>query len=76
MKLEYAIMEWLWDVGSLRVNLPGNKEELSTGMYAEVVVLLSKLGKDGWEVCSCVSGSNWLFWTLKRNSTGGPSEDR
>jgi len=76
-KLEYAVLEWLWDTGSIRVNLPGNKEELSEGTYAEIVATLSKLGKEGWEVCSCVAGSNWLFWTLKRAFVGNSSpEDR
>ena len=72
-KLEYATMEWLWDIGSLRVNFPDNKEELAKGMYPEVVNLLGKLGKDNWEVCACVAGSNWLFWTLKRPFTGNSS---
>ncbi len=76
-KLEYATLEWLWDVGSLRVNLPGNLEELSNGMYPEVVAVLTKLGKEGWEVCACVSNANWLFWTLKRVVSGNASpEDR
>ena len=72
-KLEYATLEWLWDAKSLRINLPGNKEELSEGTYGEVVILLTKLGREGWDVCACVSGGNWLFWTLKRNVVGSES---
>ncbi len=76
-KLEYATLEWLWDKDSIRINLPGNKEELHTGTYAEVVNSLTKLGKEQWEVCTCTSGGNWLFWTLKRTVSGrSDSDDR
>ena len=70
-KMEFATLEWLWDTNSLRLNLPGNREELSTGSYAEVVTLLSRLGSQGWDVATCTSGGNWLFWTLKRSAHSG-----
>jgi hypothetical protein len=63
---EYATLEWLWDISSLRVNLPDGTEVKQQGSYAEVVVMLSGLGRQGWEVVACVSAGNWLFWTLKR----------
>ena len=63
---EYATVEWLWDGGHFRVNLPGNREKKSSGSYNELVILLGELGREGWDVASCVSGGNWLFWTLKR----------
>ncbi|WP_375559052.1 hypothetical protein ACE193_15075 [Bernardetia sp. OM2101] len=65
-KWEYATLEWLWDSHGLRYNLPNGSEEKSTGSYAEVVKTLSKLGAQGWEVVTCTSEANWLFWTLKR----------
>ena len=65
---EYATVEWLWDSGNFRANLPGNQEKKSSGSYNELVMLLNDLGKDGWEVASCASGGNWLFWTLKRTA--------
>ncbi len=67
---EYAVVEWLWDVNSLRVNLPGGAEEKLTGSYAEVVSTLTSLGREGWEVVGCVAAGNWLFWTLKRQTSG------
>ncbi|MFZ5553284.1 MAG: hypothetical protein ACOZCO_09230 [Bacteroidota bacterium] len=63
---EFATVEWLWDSGSFRVNLPGNSEKKSSGSYPELVNLLNELGKDGWSVASACSGGNWLFWTLQR----------
>jgi hypothetical protein len=69
---EYAVVEWLWDVNSLRVNLPGGAEERLAGSYAEVVATLTRLGGEGWEVASCVAAGNWLFWTLKRHAAGQP----
>ncbi len=66
MSIEYAILEWLWEDSSIRVNLPGNEEKLYQGSYMELVELLNRLGKDGWEVCTCTSGSNWILWTLKK----------
>lgn len=74
-RLEYATLEWLWNAESIRINYPGNKEELSTGSYAEVVNTLTKMGKEEWEVCSCTSGGNWLFWTLKRSISAGSEVD-
>jgi hypothetical protein len=71
MQWEYATLEWLWDSNSIRVNLPGGEEKMSSGSYKEVVDTLTELGKSNWEVASCVSGGNWLFWTLKRNITSG-----
>lgn len=65
-KYEYATMEWLWDSGAIRVNLPGT-EKSGKGMYPEIVNMLGQLGSEGWDVCACVSGGNWLFWTLKRS---------
>ena len=65
---EYATLEWLWDVSSIRVNLPNGTEIKQQGSYAEVVVVLSGLGREGWEVAACTSAGNWLFWTLKRGA--------
>ena len=65
---EYATLEWLWDVSSIRVNLPDGTEVKQQGSYAEVVVVLSGLGREGWEVTTCTSAGNWLFWTLKRGA--------
>ncbi len=67
---EYAVVEWLWDVNGLRVNLPDGSEEKLTGSYAEVVSTLTSLGREGWEVAGCVAAGNWLFWTLKRQAVG------
>jgi hypothetical protein len=67
---EYAVVEWLWDVNSLRVNLPGGAEEKLNGSYVEVVSTLTSLGREGWEVVGCVAAGNWLFWTLKRQAAG------
>ena len=65
-QIEYATMEWLWDAGEIRVDLPTGLEK-SNGMYPEVVQVLNKLGAGGWEVCACVANANWLFWTLTRS---------
>ena len=65
---QYATVEWLWDTHALRTNLPGGQEAASQGTYAEVVETLNQLGSDGWEVATCVSNANWLFWTLKRQT--------
>jgi hypothetical protein len=67
-RYEYATMEWLWDVGALRADLPGGKTETAKGEYPAVVAMLGTLGRDGWEVVSCVATANWLFWTLKRRA--------
>jgi len=66
MKFEYASLEWLWDAGSLRVNLPNGKEDTSAGSYPEVVKILTKLGSEGWEVVASAAQANWIYWTLKR----------
>ena len=71
MIFEYAVLEWLWDNSSIRVNLPNNEEKRYQGSYMELVDVLGGLGKDGWEIASCTAGSNWIFWTLKRTSKPG-----
>ena len=63
---EYGTLEWLWDVGSIRVNLPGGRETASKGSYKEIVETLTSLGAEGWDAANCVAASNWLFWTLRR----------
>lgn len=63
---EHGSVEWLWMEGGIRINLPGEEEYRQEGSYQEVVELLSKMGRHGWEVVTCVAGSNWLYWTLKR----------
>ncbi|HEU5370095.1 MAG TPA: hypothetical protein VFU69_16610 [Ktedonobacterales bacterium] len=63
---QYCTVEWLWDVKSIRVNMPDDIENLHPGSYAEVVATLTRLGSVGWEVVTCVAAGNWLFWTLKR----------
>lgn len=67
-RFEYATLEWLWDVGALRADLPGGRTEGGKGEYPAVVAMLSKLGSDGWEVVTCATSANWLFWTLKRRT--------
>ena len=66
MQVEYAILEWLWEDSSIRLNLPGNEEKLYEGSYNEVVEVMNRLGKEGWDTTTCVSGINWILWTLKR----------
>ena len=66
MRFEYAIVEWLWDTGNIRINLPHGEEKRLTGMYPEAVNALTGLGSDGWDVSACTSGGNWLFRTMKR----------
>lgn len=63
---EFATIEWLWDTGSIRVNLPGGAERQDSGSYHEVVSILGDLGRHGWDVATCAAGGNWLFWTLRR----------
>jgi hypothetical protein len=67
-KFEYATVEWLWDVGALRADLPGGEHKTAKGEYPAVVQMLSDLGRDGWEVATCATSANWLFWTLKRTA--------
>lgn len=63
---EYATLEWIWDQGFMRYNLPDGQEWTERGSYAEVVAILNRLGDDGWEVATCAASGNWLFWTLRR----------
>jgi hypothetical protein len=73
MSMEYAILEWLWEDSSIRVNLPGNDEKLYQGSYMEIVEVLNRLGKDGWQTSTCTSGSNWILWTLIKTDTPRPA---
>ena len=63
---EYGILEWVWDVSRIRLNLPGERETQSQGSYAEVVTVLTTLGATGWNIAACVASSNWVLWTLQR----------
>jgi len=63
---EYASVEWIWDQGGIRVNLPDGTESTDPGSYAEVVETLTQLGRQGWAVAACVAMGNWLYWTLQR----------
>jgi hypothetical protein len=65
-RFEYATVEWLWDSGNLRVDLPGGETKTAKGTYPAVVEILTSLGHDDWEVVTCATQANWLFWTLKR----------
>lgn len=67
-RFEYATVEWLWDTGGIRVDLPGGEKLNAQGNYEAVVETLNRLGNDHWEVAACVSNSNWLFWTLQRQA--------
>ncbi|TYC10089.1 hypothetical protein FXF65_32910 [Actinomadura syzygii] len=64
---EFGTIEWLWDQETIQVNLPGDYEEMYHGNHKEIVTLLSDLGSQGWDVASCSSTGNWLFWTLRRH---------
>jgi hypothetical protein len=66
-KWEYASVEWLWQAGSIRCNMPSGEESKDTGSYTEVVQTLSRLGQEGWEVATCVAGGDWIYWTLKKS---------
>lgn len=66
---EYCTVEWLWDTGGIRCNMPDGSETRASGDYAGIVDTLTNLGHAGWEVVDCVAGANWLFWTLKRQIT-------
>jgi hypothetical protein len=63
---EYATLEWVWEEGSIRLNLPGSSETFSEGSYNEVVTQLCDLGRDCWEVASTVASADWIYWTLRR----------
>ena len=65
---EYATVEWLWDSGAIRADLPGGQTLNAQGEYAAVVQMLNKLGEEHWEVATCATNTNWLFWTLKRKA--------
>ncbi len=67
-KFEYATVEWLWDSGNLRADLPGGETRNGKGSYPAVVEMLTAMGREDWEVVSCVTNANWLFWTLKRTA--------
>ena len=69
---EYAVMEWLWDAAHITTYLSDNKVLKISGSYPEVVIELNKLGQEGWEISSCTSGGNWIFWTFKREV--GPAQ--
>jgi hypothetical protein len=71
MGIEYSIIEWLWEDSSIRVNLPGNEEKLYQGSYMEIVEVLNRLGKEGWQTSTCTSGSNWILWTLIKTVVPG-----
>ena len=43
-RYEYATMEWLWDVGALRADLPGGKTETAKGEYPAVSRCLARWG--------------------------------
>jgi hypothetical protein len=66
VRWEYATLEWVWEAGSIRLNLPGSNESLREGSYNEVVALLCELGRDCWEVSTTVASADWIYWTLRR----------
>ncbi|MEU6741436.1 hypothetical protein [Streptosporangium sandarakinum] len=65
-RYEFGVVEWLWDLEAIRVNMPGSDERKFSGGYDEVVAVLSELGGQGWDVATCAANGNWLFWTLRR----------
>ena len=65
-KWECCFVEWIWDQEGIRCTMPGNQETVARGSYAQVVDLLTSLGRQGWEVATCAGAQNWLLWTLKR----------
>ncbi len=62
---QYCTVEWLWDTGGIRCNMPDGSETRTGGSYAEIVDTLTNPGREGWKVAGCAAGG-WLFWTLKR----------
>jgi hypothetical protein len=66
---EYAAMEWIWNVAQITTYMPGNKVFKISGSYPEIVIELNKLGQEGWEISSCTSSGNWIFWTFKKETT-------
>ncbi len=69
-KYEYAILEWLWDSNSIRIDLPHAAPYKTQGAHPEIVRELTRLGHQGWEVETTAAQGNWLFWTLKRDASG------
>ncbi len=65
-RFEYATVEWLWDSGNLKINYGNRIEETEQGSYNELLNLLNRKGREGWEVVSSSASANWIFWTLKR----------
>jgi len=65
-RFEYATVEWLWDSGNLKINYGNRIEETEQGSYNELLNLLNRKGREGWEVVSSSASTNWIFWTLKR----------
>jgi hypothetical protein len=65
-RYEYGTLEWIWDQESIRCTLPEGGGFNDGGSYQEVVDILTRLGQEGWEVVTCATAGNWLFWTLKR----------
>ena len=65
---EYAIIEWLWDVGSIELILPNGENQKMQGAYPEIISLLNDLGKNGWDIATSVASNNWIVWTLKRQN--------
>ncbi|MCP4807397.1 MAG: hypothetical protein GY913_12140 [Proteobacteria bacterium] len=63
---EHATIEWLWDSGAIRLDLPDSETKKLEGLHAQVVELLNVLGAEGWQVVASTSTGNWIFWTLKR----------
>lgn len=64
----YGSIEWVWTGHQIRVNFPGTQESFHRGSYQEVVEMLTHYGMQGWEVVTCVSGADWVYWTLKRKA--------
>lgn len=63
---EFAILEWLWDIETIKVYYPDHSEESFAGSYGKIAETLSILGEQGWDVASTTAGANWILWTLKR----------
>ena len=61
----YASVEWIWQGGTIRINIPHQQEVHQRGSYQEVVETLTRLGMQGWEVVACVGVGDWIYWTLK-----------
>jgi hypothetical protein len=68
-RYEHALVEWIWDGGTLRTVMPSGEERTSQGMYSEVVSALRVLGSQGFHVVGCTGYGNWIMWTLERPLT-------